>query len=101
MTTTSDNGNGSVDERAPGSLILARSTLEKLHQHATAAARIVGHIDALVTSPLADHIDAIAHELGELLGNPHLGSSPEAGAPDGRVAYDGARMLTSGVGGAV
>jgi len=52
-------------------LNLARSTLEKLLAHAASAARIVGHLDAPAIEPLADHIDAIVHELSELLGNPH------------------------------
>jgi len=55
-----------------GQITIDRATLERLHAHAFSAARFVGHIDALATGPLADHIDALAPELGELLGNPHL-----------------------------
>jgi len=55
-----------------GQLTIDRASLERLHALASSAARLIGHIDALATSPLADHIDALAYELGELLGNPHL-----------------------------
>ena len=44
--------------------------------HASSAARFFGHIDALATSPFANH--ALAHELGELLGDPHLIAVPNA-----------------------
>jgi hypothetical protein len=59
-----------------GQLTIDRATLERLHAHASSAARLVGHSDALATGPLADHVDAIAYELGELLGNPHLIAAP-------------------------
>jgi hypothetical protein len=55
-----------------GQITIDRATLERLRAHAAAASRLIGHIDALATGPLADHVDALAHELGELLGNPHL-----------------------------
>jgi hypothetical protein len=53
-----------------------RSTLEKLLNHAESAAHLVGHLDTPAIEPLADHIDAIVHELSELLGNPHLVAAP-------------------------
>ncbi len=58
-------------------LTLDSAILEKLFTHAASAANRVGHIgdtvdDDLAVGPLADHIDAIAHELGELLGKPPL-----------------------------
>ena len=59
-----------------GQLTIDRAILEKLLAHVTSAARIVGHIDALADGPLAGHIDTLAHELGELLGNPHLIAAP-------------------------
>jgi len=59
-----------------GQLTIDRATLERLHAHAASASRLIGHIDALATGPLADHVDALAHELGELLGNPHLIAAP-------------------------
>jgi hypothetical protein len=59
-----------------GQLTIDRATLERLHAHASSSARLIGHIDALATGPLADHVDALAHELGELLGNPHLIAAP-------------------------
>ena len=58
-----------------GQLTIDRATLERLRAHAASASRLIGHIDALATGPLADladHVDTIAHELGELLSNPHL-----------------------------
>jgi len=55
-----------------GQLTIDRATLERLRAHAASAARLIGHIDALATGPLADHVDTIAYELGELLDNPHL-----------------------------
>jgi len=51
-------------------IILDRSTLEKLLEHAAAAARIAGHVDAPAVEPLADHVDALVHGLTELLGDP-------------------------------
>jgi hypothetical protein len=57
-------------------LTLDRSILVDVLAHATSAARIVGHLDAPAIEPLADHIDAIVHELSELLGNPHLITAP-------------------------
>lgn len=61
-------------------LPLERFVLEKLLDHATAAARLAGHLDDcredLIVGPLSDHIDAIAHELNELLGDPRRFSSP-------------------------
>jgi len=55
-----------------GQITIERASLERLHALASSAARFIGHIDALAASPLADDVDALAHELGELLGNPHL-----------------------------
>jgi len=51
------------------------------------------HDDVLANGPLADHGDTIAHELGELLDNPHLiaaqvPSARSTFAPD-VVALDG------------
>ena len=57
-------------------LTLDRSTVEKLLDHAASAARLVGHIEEgvpnAVVGPLADHIDAMVHDLSELLGAAHL-----------------------------
>jgi cytochrome P450 len=68
-------------------------------QHATSAARIAGSIDDVPIGPLADLIDAIAHELREVLGNPHLIAAPVPSArssfvPD-RVAHDGVPELVA------
>jgi hypothetical protein len=69
-----------------GSLTLDRAILEKLLAHAAAAARIVGHLeDAPAIGPLADHVDAIVHELSELLGEPHRIAAP---VPSARPAFD-------------
>lgn len=67
-------------------LAMNRTIVENLLAHAVSAARIVGHLDERVASAfveeLADHIDAIVHELSELLGNPSL---TEGSATTGRV----------------
>jgi hypothetical protein len=65
----------------PGQLTVDRSTLENLLDHAASAAHIVGHLDgAIATGPLGDHVDAIVHELTELLGDPHTLVAPVQGA---------------------
>ena len=81
-----------------GQLTIDRATLERLRAHAASASRLIGHIDALATGPLADHVDTIAYELGELLGNPHLIAVP---VPSARstfaldVAFDGVPELVA------
>jgi hypothetical protein len=55
--------------------------LQKLLKHATEAARLVGSLDARVVSAilvtaLAEDVDAVVHELSELLGNLHLIAAP-------------------------
>lgn len=50
---------------------IERTTLVAMLGHASSAARIIGHLDeARAAGPLADHVDAIVHELSELLGAP-------------------------------
>lgn len=75
-------------------LTIDRSTLEKLLHHAAFAAHLVGHLDddahRDLIRQLGDHIDAIAHELTELLGDPAA-----LAAPEDSKARDGAPMLTS------
>jgi hypothetical protein len=75
-------------------LTLDRSTLEKLLKHATSAARVAGSIAHAGISLLADNIDAIVHELSEVLGNPHLipmsvPSARASFAPDFTAPIDG------------
>jgi hypothetical protein len=86
-------------------LTLDRSILEKLLHHAAFAAHLVGHLDdkahAELIRQIGDHVDAIAHELAELLGDPDALAAPGAAAPDDRKARDGAPMLTSIAGGAL
>lgn len=58
-------------------LTLDSAILQRLLSHAAAAAHVVGSLDDGVASSnlvtaLADNVDAIVHELTELLGNPHL-----------------------------
>jgi hypothetical protein len=91
---------------------IPHAMLATLLGHATAAARLVGHLDGPVAEPLSDHIDAIVHGLTELLGDPHRRSAAGAvaaieatvsavrSAPDDRVAYDGAPVLAISAGGA-
>jgi hypothetical protein len=64
-----------------------RALVHSLNDHAAIAANLVGHVDAIV------------HELTELLGGPQAIVAPDAVAPDDRVAHDRALMLASGVGG--
>lgn len=67
-----------------------REALGTLLSHAASAARIVGNLDdPIAAGPLADHIDTIVHGLSELLGDPRTLATPDAVAPDDRVAYDG------------
>lgn len=85
-------------------LTLDRSTLEKLLDHAAFAAHLVGHLDdkaqAELIRQIGDRVDAIAHELAELLGAPSALVAPDAAAPDDHKARGGAPMLTSIAGGA-
>jgi hypothetical protein len=70
-------------------LTLDRSTLEKLLNHAASAAQLIGHLDeAIAAGSLGDHIDAIAHGLSELLGDPHPLAAPDDRAPDDRAPDD-------------
>lgn len=73
-------------------ITIPRSTLEKLLHQTAFAARLVGHLDDKaqpeLIRQLGDHVDAIAHELAELLGKSDA------------VARAGAPMLTAIPGGA-
>jgi hypothetical protein len=85
-------------------ITLDRSTLEKLRHRAASAAQLIGHLDDKaqpeLIRQLGDRVDAIAHELAELLGAPGALAVPDAAAPDDRKARDVAPMLTSIAGGA-
>ena len=102
MTTTSDD-----DSKDPANLqpvVVSMATVEKLLHHAAFAAHLVGHLDddaqpALIRQ-LGDSVDTIAHELAELLGDPHALTGPDGAAPDDRKVRDGALVLTSIAGGA-
>ncbi len=80
-----------------------RSTIEKLLHHAAFAAQRIGHLDGNAQRELirqiGEHVDTIAHELIELLGDPGALAAPDATAPDDRGVRDGAPMLTSIAGG--
>lgn len=57
------------------------ATLQGILHHAASAARLVGHLDdAISDGPLGDHLDAIAHKLTELLGDPHTLAAPAQSA---------------------
>ncbi len=58
-------------------LIVDRAILEMLHKRAASVAYRASYI---ADAELADEVDAIAHELSELLGDPHLrvGAIPDA-----------------------
>ena len=49
-------------------------------------------------SQVSDRIDAVVHDLTELLGKARAHAAPDAAAPD--VAHDGAPMLALDAGGA-
>jgi hypothetical protein len=53
-------------------LAVDRTVLEAMLKHATSAARRLDHRDAPSVEVLAADIDAIVHELSELLGHPTL-----------------------------
>ena len=76
----------------PRSILIPETVLANLLDHAASAAYLVGHLDDKAQTKLirriGEHVDAIAHELTELLGK-----------PDG-VARNGAPMLTAITGGA-
>jgi len=55
---------------------IPQTTLEKLHRHAAAAARVIGHPDdPIAVGRLGDHIDEIS-QLAEPLGEPHPIAAP-------------------------
>ena len=85
-------------------MIVSRATVEKLLDHAAFAAHLIGHLDddahRELVRQIGDRVDTIVHELTELLGDPGALAAPDAAAPDGRGARDGATMLTSIAGGA-
>jgi hypothetical protein len=85
-------------------IAIPRSTLQKLLDQAASAAHLVGHLDDKAPPELirqiGDQVDAIAHELAELLGAPSALVEPDAVALDDRGARDAAPLLTSIAGGA-
>jgi hypothetical protein len=100
--TTNDKGCNDSARLAP--VIVSRATVEKLLYHAAFAAHLIGHLDndahRELIRQLGDHVDTIAHELAELLGDPDALAESDAAAPDDREARHGAPMLTSIAGGA-
>jgi hypothetical protein len=80
-------------------ITLERSTLEKLLHHAASAAHLAGHLDddarVHIVSALADHVDAVVHELSELLGAAHATAALDVVTPSESVAHDCAPMLTA------
>ena len=99
-------------DRAPSetqrSILIPETVLVELLHHAAFAAHLVGHLDDKaqpeLVGQISDRVDAIAHELAELLGAPDAAApdaaAPDAAAPDDREARHGAPMLTSIAGGA-
>lgn len=85
-------------------LTVDRVILEELFKHAASAAQLVGHLDDgvpdAVVGALADEIDAIAHGLGELLGEARLVvADATIGEHADRGAGGAAPMLVAGAGG--
>lgn len=63
----------------PPTLPIPKPVLVELFAHASSAARIIGHLDdrgGTHVERLADHIDALAHKLGGLLGTHYLTVEP-------------------------
>jgi hypothetical protein len=86
-------------------LTVDRVILEELFKHAASAAHLVGHLDDgvpdAVVGALADDVDAIAHGLGELLGDPRLVVGHAAIVdPADRVSRGAAPLLMAESGGA-
>lgn len=73
-------------------ITIPRAVLANLLHHAASAAQLVGHLDDKAQTELirqlGEHVDTIAHELAELLGDPDA------------IARAGAPMLTAITGGA-
>jgi hypothetical protein len=71
-----------MDRQPPHASALA--ILERLLKHAVSATRLVGSIDdgvgGTLAGPLFEEIDAITHELSELLGSPHRLAAPAGNA---------------------
>jgi len=82
------------------SILIPEMILDNLLAHATAAARLAGHLDddarVHIVSALADHVDTVVHELSELLG---AARATAAVSPSESVAHDCAPMLTAAAGG--
>jgi hypothetical protein len=49
--------------------------------HAASAAHLLGHLDSADAALVADHLDAIVHEISEVLGSPR--ESAASAAPGG------------------
>jgi hypothetical protein len=85
-------------------LTVARSVLANLLDHAAFAAHLVGYLDDKaqpeLIRQLGDRVDAIAHELAELLGASSGLAELDAAAPDDREARGGVPLLMSVAGGA-
>ena len=87
-------------------LTVDRVILEELFKHAASAAHLVGHLDDgvpdAVVGALGDEVDAIAHGLGELLGEARLVEGDETvGVHACRGRRGAAPMLVAGEGGAL
>jgi hypothetical protein len=50
-------------------VLVPERVLIDLLAHAASAAHLVGHLDAHPGASVADHLDAIVHEISELLGS--------------------------------
>jgi hypothetical protein len=82
-------------------MAVPKATLKELLQHAAFAAHLVGHLDddahADLIGQLGDHVDAIAHDLTEILGDPRALAEHDDDAPDDRAPHDGIPALASSV----
>jgi hypothetical protein len=91
-SSSSTLGTERAPSETPRSILVPETTFENLLDHAASAAQLVGHLDDKaqpdLIRQLGEHVDTIAHELAELLGDPDA------------VARAGAPMLTAIAGGA-
>lgn len=79
-----------------GTISVDARTLSKLLRHAASASRLVGHLDdsdrGSLVGQLADLVDAITHELSEMLGAPRASAGPGSIANGTAAAGDVPRL---------
>ena len=86
-----------------GTISVDARILSKLLRHAASASRLVGHLDDSDREGLVDQlaglVDAITHELSELLGAPRVAAGSGSISPNGTAAAGDMPKLTYPPGG--